>query len=92
MTRPKSPNLTRRKSYGDEAMSSPAEKELCRQATRHSAGIYGGKGSLFTPKSKDRISACKSNGTRKFKDHPQKLKEAAENPPLKELGSAEAAC
>ncbi|XP_073155289.1 uncharacterized protein [Henckelia pumila] len=93
LTRPKSPNLTRRKSYGDEARSSSAEKGLRGQAIRHSVGIYGeGKCSPFTPKSKDGISARKSNGTSKFKDHPQQLKETAENPPLKELGSTETAC
>ncbi|XP_073038811.1 protein WVD2-like 2 [Primulina eburnea] len=93
LTRPKSPNLTRRKSYGDESKSTPAEKGLRGQPTRHSVGIYGeGKDSPFTPKSKDRINARKSNGTSKFKDHPQQLKETAENPPLKELGSTETAC
>ncbi|XP_073288350.1 protein WVD2-like 1 [Primulina huaijiensis] len=92
LTRPKSPNLTRRKSHGDEAKSSPAEKGLRGQATRHSTGVYGeGKGSSFTPKIKDQISARKSNGTSKFKYHPRQLKEVAENPPLKELGSAETA-
>ncbi|KZV47309.1 hypothetical protein F511_07732 [Dorcoceras hygrometricum] len=86
LTRPKSPNLTRRKSYGDEAKSSPAEKGLRGQATRHSVG------SPFTPKNKDRISAGKSNGTSKLKDHPQQMKETAEISSLKELGSAETAC
>ncbi|XP_073139982.1 protein WVD2-like 2 [Henckelia pumila] len=89
VTRAKSPNLTRRKSFGDAVKSSPVEKGFSGRATRHSVGVYKeGKNSPTTTKIKERIGVRKSNGTGKSKDHPQQLKGTVENSLAKELGRA----
>ncbi|XP_073310787.1 protein WVD2-like 1 [Primulina huaijiensis] len=72
VTRAKSPNLTRRKSFGDAVRSSPVEKGPSGRATRYSVGVY-----------KEKLS-----GTGKSKDHPKQLKGTVENSLAKELGGA----
>ncbi|KAL3829866.1 hypothetical protein ACJIZ3_018668 [Penstemon smallii] len=86
VTRAKSPNLTRRKSFGDAVRSSSSDdKGLAGRVARHSVGVYkeGNKSSPITPKSKDRIGVRKSNGTNKIKDRSEPLKETKENSQVK---------
>ncbi|KAK6140369.1 hypothetical protein DH2020_025880 [Rehmannia glutinosa] len=77
VTRAKSPNLTRRKSFGDAVKTSPEEKGSNGRAACHSARIYReGKDAPVTPKGNDRIGACKLNVKSKVTDdHPQEMKE-----------------
>ncbi|KZV43643.1 hypothetical protein F511_00194 [Dorcoceras hygrometricum] len=89
VTRAKSPNLTRRKSFGDAVKTSPVEKGLSGRATRYSTGVYReGKNSPVAPKIKEQIGVRKVIGTAKPKDHPQLLKGTVENSLAKELGRA----
>lgn len=89
LTRAKSPNLTRRKSFGDAVKSSPMEKGISGRATRCSVGVYKEAiNSFITPKINERIGVRKLSVTGKSKDHPQQLKGAVENSLAKELGSA----
>ncbi|PIN03491.1 hypothetical protein CDL12_23984 [Handroanthus impetiginosus] len=95
VTRAKSPNLTRRKSCGDAANSSPDDKGICGRAARHSVGAYKEskaspvpkKPSPLTPKTKDQ------NGMRKLKvkNNTTPLKETKENSHVKEQGNADIA-
>ncbi|KAK6163135.1 hypothetical protein DH2020_002976 [Rehmannia glutinosa] len=77
VTRAKSPNLTRRKSFGDAVKISPEEKGSNGRAACHSARIYReGKDAPVTPKGNDRIGARKLNVKSKVTDdHPQEMKE-----------------
>ncbi|KAK7269180.1 hypothetical protein RIF29_21897 [Crotalaria pallida] len=79
LTRPKSPKLNRRRSFGDALNSSP---EICNRA-RHSIGshIKGGSNSPLTPKTKDQVIRRRSNGTCKTKERPKAEKEIKTAPP-----------
>ncbi|GER55412.1 TPX2 (targeting protein for Xklp2) proteinfamily [Striga asiatica] len=88
VTRAKSPNLTRRKSCGDAAKTSPDDKPLSGRVTRHSVGpLKDGKSSPLlkkssspvTPKGKDR-----TNGPKKAKNQQKPKDTPAENSPVKE--------
>ncbi|CAA0815593.1 TPX2 (targeting protein for Xklp2) protein family [Striga hermonthica] len=88
VTRAKSPNLTRRKSCGDAAKTSPDDKPLSGRVTRHSVGQFkDGKASPIlkkssspvTPKGKDR-----TNGPKKVKSQQKPKDTPAENSPVKE--------
>ncbi|XP_047337278.1 protein WVD2-like 2 [Impatiens glandulifera] len=69
LTRPKSPNLSRRKSFGDSLATSPeGTPPVCSRATRHSLGtIKDGKSAPTSPlKSKNQTD--ESNGKVKVKE------------------------
>lgn len=69
MTRPKSPNFTRRRSCGD-AVQSSAEKGAYPHGNRRSLGIYReGNITASNIKTKNQISGRDINGNCKVKDH-----------------------
>ncbi|XP_059438736.1 protein WVD2-like 2 [Corylus avellana] len=73
LTRPKSPNLSRRKSYGDATNSS--REAICSRAHRHSLGCLKEEpATMITPKRKGQISESNINGTCKVKDQPKQEK------------------
>ncbi|KAF7805212.1 protein WVD2-like 2 [Senna tora] len=79
LTRPKSPKLSRRKSYGDAIGSSP---EVCTRSQRHSFGIRKeGSNSPVTPKTKDQVLGRNSIGTCKTKERSKLDKETKSAPP-----------
>ncbi|KAK8564917.1 hypothetical protein V6N12_058496 [Hibiscus sabdariffa] len=91
LTRPKSPNLTRRKSCGDVVHSNQDEKaKTCCRAHRHSFGTCMERcTSTNEVKSKSQVSGqnsnsnSNSNGTRKVKDRVKQVKEMTKAAPTK---------
>ncbi|MED6151676.1 hypothetical protein PIB30_084688 [Stylosanthes scabra] len=75
LTRPKSPKLNRRRSFGDAVNSSP---EVCSRGTRHSTGSHmkPGTNSPLTPKTKDPHTRH-STGACKPKERSKVVKEKA---------------
>lgn len=68
MTRPKSPNLTRRKSCGD-AVKSSVEKGSYPRGNRHSLGtVMEGKSTANNVRNKNQINGWNGNGNCKPKD------------------------
>ncbi|GAV74195.1 TPX2 domain-containing protein [Cephalotus follicularis] len=81
VTRPKSPNLSRRKSCGDAVNCCREEKEkVCIRAQRHSTGVYQQSATSNSPKSKAQLSG---NGTCKVKDQVKLVKETTKAEPHK---------
>ncbi|MED6134535.1 hypothetical protein PIB30_037834 [Stylosanthes scabra] len=76
LTRPKSPKLNRRRSFGDAVNSSP---EVCSRGTRHSTGSHmkPGTNSPLTPKTKDPHTRHNSSGACKPKERSKVVKEKA---------------
>lgn len=69
VTRPKSPNFTRRRSCGD-AVNSSAEKGAIPHVNRRSLGIYReGSSTASNIKTKNQINGRNTNGNCKVKDH-----------------------
>jgi len=78
LTRAKSPNLSRRKSYGDAIGSSSVEKGVCPKGVRQSLGnLKVGSCTTRPLENKDQISGRSGNVTRKIKDRSQTVKETA---------------
>ncbi|XP_039040751.1 protein WVD2-like 1 [Hibiscus syriacus] len=83
LTRPKSPNLTRRKSCGDAVNSTQDEKaKTCCQAHRHSFGNHMER-CTTTNEVKSSGQNSNSNGTRKVKDRVKQVKEMKKDAPTK---------
>ncbi|RYR38825.1 hypothetical protein Ahy_A09g044054 isoform D [Arachis hypogaea] len=76
LTRPKSPKLNRRRSFGDAVNSSP---EVCSRGARHSTGSHmkAGTNSPLTPKTKDQHIRHNSFGPSKAKERSKVVKEKA---------------
>ncbi|KAL1294375.1 hypothetical protein AAHE18_19G137500 [Arachis hypogaea] len=76
LTRPKSPKLNRRRSFGDAVNSSP---EVCSRGARHSTGSHmkAGTNSPLTPKTKDQHIRHNSFGASKAKERSKVVKEKA---------------
>lgn len=71
VTRPKSPNFTRRRSCGD-AVNSSADKGAIPHVNRRSLGIYReGNNTASNIKTKNQIIGRNTNGNCKVKDHPK---------------------
>ncbi|XVE89915.1 hypothetical protein DITRI_Ditri20bG0034200 [Diplodiscus trichospermus] len=85
LTRPKSPNLTRRKSCGDAVHLSQDEKaKTCCRTHRHSLGNNRERTSTANEvKSKAQVSGQSSNGAGKVKDRAKQVKEATKAAPTK---------
>ncbi|MBA0874610.1 hypothetical protein Goshw_019210 [Gossypium schwendimanii] len=85
LTRPKSPNFTRRKSYGDAVRSSQDEKaKACCQTHRRSLGNHTERSTTANEfKSKGRVSGQTSNGAGKAKERAKQVKEATKAAPTK---------
>lgn len=87
LTRPKSPNLSRRKSCGDAVKSTHEEKAgLCTRAQRHSFGSHKRESTPGnSPKAKGQVCGQKSNGTCKVKDrsNSKQVKETTKTSPSK---------
>ena len=79
LTRPKSPNLTRRKSSGDAVRLSRDEKaKTCCQTHRHSLGIHRERSTTANEvKSKGQVGGQSSNGAGKVKDRAKQATKAA---------------
>ncbi|RYQ91221.1 hypothetical protein Ahy_B09g097101 isoform B [Arachis hypogaea] len=80
LTRPKSPKLNRRRSFGDAVNSSP---EVCSRGARHSTGSHmkAGTNSPLTPKTKDQHIRHNSFGASKAKERSKVVKPAVTAPP-----------
>ncbi|XVF06347.1 hypothetical protein REPUB_Repub06bG0040200 [Reevesia pubescens] len=86
LTRPKSPNLTRRKSCGDAVHSSLDEKaKTCCRTHRHSLGNPRERSTTANEvKSKGQVSGWSSNGAGKvIKERAKQVKEATKSAPTK---------
>ena len=85
LTRPKSPNLTRRKSCGDAVHLSQDEKaKSCCRTHRHSLGNHRERSTTANEvKSKGQVSGQSSNGARKVKDRGKQVKEVTKAVPTK---------
>ena len=85
LTRPKSPNLTRRKSCGDAVRLYQNEKaKTCCQTHRHSIGTHRERSTTATEvKSKGQVGGQSSNGAGKVKDRAKQVKDAAKAAPTK---------
>ncbi|XP_022719133.1 protein WVD2-like 1 [Durio zibethinus] len=83
LTRPKSPNLTRRKSCGDAIHLSLDEKaKACCRTHRHSLGNHRERFTTANEvKSKGQVSGQSSNGAGKVKDRAKQVKEVTEAAP-----------
>lgn len=83
MTRPKSPNFTRRKSCGD-AVNSPAEKGAIPQGNRRSLGTYREVNNTASNiKTKNQINVRNTHGNFKVKDHTKPVTEKHKASPQK---------
>ncbi|KAK9292035.1 hypothetical protein L1049_019989 [Liquidambar formosana] len=85
LTRPKSPNLNRRKSCSDAVIASQEEKGRgSARVCRHSLGSYKEDSTISsTTKNKDQISGRNGNGTCKAKDRTKQEKETTKTVPCK---------
>ncbi|XVF31090.1 hypothetical protein REPUB_Repub16aG0115700 [Reevesia pubescens] len=85
LTRPKSPNLSRRKSCGDAVHSSLDDKaKTCCRTHRHSLGNPRNRSTTSNEvKSKGQVSGQSSNGAGKVKDRGKQVKEATKAAPTK---------
>ncbi|KAE8678975.1 Protein WAVE-DAMPENED 2 [Hibiscus syriacus] len=85
LTRPKSPNLTRRKSCGDAVRSAQDEKaKACCRTHRHSLGNHNERSTTANElKSKGRVGGQTSNVAGKAKDRAKQVKEATKAAPAK---------
>ncbi|TYG59010.1 hypothetical protein ES288_D08G268100v1 [Gossypium darwinii] len=87
LTRPKSPNLTRRMSCGDLVPSTQVEKtKACSRTNRHSLGNEVQRPTTANMvKSKIQVSGqiSNSNGTHKVKDQAKQVKEMTKTAPTK---------
>ncbi|WOH09616.1 hypothetical protein DCAR_0729074 [Daucus carota subsp. sativus] len=83
VTRPKSPNFTRRKSCGD-AVNSPAEKGAIPQGNRRSLGTYREVNNTASNiKTKNQINVRNTHGNFKVKDHTKPVTEKHKASPQK---------
>ncbi|XWS42523.1 hypothetical protein CRYUN_Cryun16bG0021500 [Craigia yunnanensis] len=85
LTRPKSPNLTRRRSCGDAVLLYQDDKaKTCCRTHRHSIGTH--REQSTTPnevKSKGQVGGQSSNGAGKVKDRAKQVKDATKAAPTK---------
>lgn len=83
MTRPKSPNLTRRRSSGD-AVKSSVEKGSCPRGSRHSLGtVREGNNTANNIRNKNQINGRIGNGNCKPKDQVKLENEKQKSSPMK---------
>ncbi|XVF42217.1 hypothetical protein PTKIN_Ptkin01aG0342800 [Pterospermum kingtungense] len=86
LTRPKSPNLSRRKSCGDAVLLSQDEKaKTCCRTHRHSFGNHQEKFTTANEvkNTKGQVRGQSSNGAGKVKDRAKQVKEATKAAPTK---------
>ena len=93
LTRPKSPNLTRRKSCGDVHSTQDERAKTCCRAHRHSLGSHREQSATANEiKSKSQVSGQNSNGAAgKLKDRAKQVRETKMNaapPKMTEPSSA----